>query len=324
MTRFLSRRAFTAAGAGLLAAPLLRAQSWPAKPVRIVVPYPPGGFTDSTARLIAQQLQQRLGQPFVVDNRPGANGIMGTQAVAKAAPDGTTFGLVIAAYAANTTLYPKLPYDPAKDLTAVSLVGISPLVAATHLNSPHRSLRELLAYARAHPGKLSYGSSGNGSAAHLTGELLQSVTKTQLTHVPYKGAAAALNDLLGGHIDLFIDASSGLIAPGQAGKVRLLGVTDDKRLPALPDMPTFAEQGVSGVIGSTWAGLLAPAGTDPAVVQRLSQEVSQIVRLPDVKARLQEMGTIPVGSTPAEFASFLATETRKWGDVIRSAGVKAD
>jgi tripartite-type tricarboxylate transporter receptor subunit TctC len=320
----MTRRTFAVATAGALCASPIQAQTWPGKPVRIVVPYPPGGFTDVTARLIAQKLQERLGQTFIVDNKPGANGILGADAVAKATPDGSTFGLVIAAHAANTTLYPKLPYDPNKDLVAVSLVGLSPLVAAVGNHSPFKTLPELLDYARRHPGKISFGSSGNGSAAHLTTELLKSVTQTHMVHIPYRGAAAALTDLMGGQIDLFFDAASGLINPGKTGKVRLIGVAGQQRLPVLPDVPTFVEQGLKGFTGSTWAGVLAPAGTSRETVQRLSAEIAQIVKQDDVRARLAAMGTVPVGSSPEEFASFLSAETKKWGDVIRSAKVMPD
>ncbi|WP_119155125.1 tripartite tricarboxylate transporter substrate binding protein [Caldimonas tepidiphila] len=327
----LDRRQFSlgllAAGASL-AAPGVLAQSqaaWPSKPVRIVVPYPPGGFTDVTARLVAQKLQERLGQTVTVDNKPGANSLIGVDNVAKSPPDGHTFGVVIAAYAANTTLYQgKLPYDPRKDLVPVSLIGVSPLVAAVPNEAPFKTARELIEYARRNPDKISYASSGNGSAVHLSTELLKSMTGTQMVHIPYKGAAPALTDLMGGQVQLFLDAASGLINPGKQGKVRLIGVASEQRLPALPEVPTFIEQGVTGFTGSTWAGMLAPAGTPKEVVQRMSEEVARIVRLDDVKSRLEAMGTIPVGSTPEAFERFIAEETGKWGKVIRDAKVSVD
>jgi tripartite-type tricarboxylate transporter receptor subunit TctC len=327
-TRTRSRRhlllVVLAAAAAAATVPPAHAQSWPARPIRIVVPYPPGGFTDVTARLIAQKLQERLGQTVTVDNRPGANGIIGTDAVAKAAPDGYTFGVVIAAYAANTTLYAKLPYDPQKDLAPVSLIGLSPLVAAVNQNAPFKTAKELVEHARRNPGKLSFASSGNGSAAHLTTELLKARTGAYMVHIPYRGAAAALTDLMGGQVELFFDAASGLLAPGKAGKVRLIGVASDKRLPAAPDVPTFIEQGITGFTGSTWAGMLAPAGTPRDVVKRVADEIGQIVRQDDVRARLEAMGTVPVGNSPEEFERFIADETRKWGDVIRRAKVTLD
>lgn len=323
----LTRRRFhrgIAAAAAALALPATRAQAWPAKPLRIVVPYPPGGFTDVTARLVAQKLQERLGQPVLVDNKPGANSIIGVDAVAKAPPDGSTFGVVIAAYAANTTLYPKLPYDPKKDLAAVSLIGLSPLVAAVSLDAPFKTAGELVAYAKRHPGKVSFGSSGNGSAAHLSTEYLKALTGSYMVHIPYRGAAAALTDLMGGQIQLFLDAASGLINPGKSGKVRLIGVAADKRLPALPEVPTFIEQGVAGFTGSTWAGLLAPAATPKEIVRRMADEVARIVQLDDVRSRFEQMGTIPVGGTPEAFERFIADETDKWGKVIRDAKVTVD
>jgi tripartite-type tricarboxylate transporter receptor subunit TctC len=320
----MQRRHFNVALAASVAAPFAHAQAWPARPIRVLVGYPPGGFTDVTARLICDKLQARLGQPVIVDNKPGANGIVAVDALAKAAPDGNTFAVVIAAHAANTTLYKKLPYDPVKDVTAVSLIGLSPLVLAVNNEAPYRNAQELLAYARANPGKISYGSSGNGSAVHLSTELLKLLTGTRMVHIPYRGSAAGLTDLLGGQIHLFGDASQGLIGPGKAGKVRLLGVASEKRLPALPDVPTFVEQGVTGFVASTWAGMLAPANTPAPIVKRMADEIAAIVRQDDVRTRLESMGTIPAGSSPAEFSKFIADETAKWGKVIRAAKVTLD
>jgi tripartite-type tricarboxylate transporter receptor subunit TctC len=323
--RKIDRRRFTLGLTATLAAPVVLAQTtWPNKPIRVIVPYTPGGFTDVTARLIAQKLQERLGQTVIIDNRPGAGSITGVDALAKAAPDGYTFGVVIAAYAANTTLYPKLPYDPKKDLVGVSLIGISPLIAGVNNEAPFKNARELVDYAKRNPGKINFGSSGNGSAAHLTTELLKAQTGTYMVHIPYRGAAPALNDLMGGQIQLFFDAASGLIQPGRAGRVRLIGVASDKRLAAAPDVPTFIEQGLTQFTGSTWAGMLAPAGTPRDIVKRVSDEVARIVRTDDVKQKLDGMGTIPVGGTPEEFDAFIASETAKWGDVIRRAKVTVD
>ena len=232
--------------------------------------------------------------------------------------------MVIAAYAANTTLYPKLPYDPKKDLVGVSLLGISPLLAAVNNDAPFKTAKELIDYARAHPGKVSFGSSGNGSAAHLTSELWKSLTKTYMIHIPYRGAVPALTDLMGGQIQLFFDAPTGLINQGKAGKVRLIGVASDRRLPAVPEVPTFIEQGFAGFTGSTWAGMLAPAGTPREIVKRMSDEVARIIKSDETRAKLDAMGTFPAGSTPEEFDAFIATETEKWGKVIRTAGVKAE
>lgn len=321
------RRLLAAATAGIAAsaAPAWANTPWPSKPIRIVVPYTAGGFTDQMARLLQVGLQQALGQPIVIDNKPGANSIIGVDAVAKAAPDGHTFAVVIAAYAANTTLYPKLPYDPKKDLVGVSLMGVSPLVAAVATNAPFKTTAELVAYGRANPGKLSYASSGAGSAAHLTSELMRLVTKVDMVHVPYKGASPALADLMGGQIPLFLDPPPNLIQPAKAGKIRLIGVASDKRVPALPDVPTFAEQGYPGIVGSTWAAMLAPAGVPREIVQRMSTEVTRIIRSAEVSRRLeQSMGTFAEGSTPQECDAFIAAETTKWAKVIRDAGVVVD
>ncbi|MGJ7491947.1 tripartite tricarboxylate transporter substrate binding protein [Variovorax sp. ZT4R33] len=324
----LTRRRFhltTAAAAASLALPALAQNAWPSRPIRIVVPYTPGGFTDQMARLVQLGLQQRLAQPVVIDNRPGANSLIGVDAVAKAVPDGSTFGVVIAAYAANTSLYAgKLPYNPGKDLMGVSLMGVSPLLAAVNNNAPFKTGRQLIDYARANPGKVSFGSSGNGSAAHLTTELWKALTKTYMVHVPYRGAVPALTDLMGGQIQLFFDAPTGLINQARAGKVRLIGVAGEQRLPAVPDVPTFIEQGFAGFTGSTWAGMLAPAGTPPGVVQRMAEEIARIIKSDETRAKLDAMGTFPAGSTPQEFDAFIAAETTKWGQVIKTAGVKAE
>ena len=327
MSNLLSRRTLlqaTSAGLASAALPSMAQPAWPSRPIRLIVPYTAGGFTDQMARLLQVGLQSRLGQPVVVENMPGANSIIGVNAVAKAAPDGHTFGVVIAAYAANTTLYPKLPYNPAKDLVGVSLLGVSPLLAAVPNNAPFKNATELVAYAKANPGKISFGSSGNGSAAHLTSELLKAVTNTYMVHIPYRGAAPALTDLLGGHIQLFFDAPTNLIQPGKMGRVRLIGVASDKRLPAAPDVPTFIEQGLKGFTGSTWASMIAPAGTPGDVVQRMSDEVNRIIRSDETRAKLEAMGTFAEGTSPQACDAFIASETAKWATVIKNAGVTAE
>ncbi|APE47651.1 MFS transporter [Delftia sp. HK171] len=318
--------AATTAAATTVLAPSAWAQSpWPSKPIRIIVPYTAGGFTDQMARLLQVGLQKALGQPVIVENKPGANSIIGVDQIAKAAPDGHTFGVVIAAYAANTTLYPKLPYNPKKDLVGVSLMGVSPLVAAVAMNAPFKTTPELIAYAKANPGKVGFGSSGSGSSAHLTTELMKLLTRTDMVHVPYKGAAPALADLMGGQIPLFLDPPPNLIQPAKAGRIRLIGVASDKRLAALPDVPTFVEQGYDGLLGSTWAAMIAPAGVPREIVQRMSAEVSRIIRSAEVSQRLEQvMGTFAEGSTPEECDRFIAAETEKWGRVIREAKVTVD
>jgi tripartite-type tricarboxylate transporter receptor subunit TctC len=315
------------AAASVVCAPLLAQSAWPNKPIRIIVPYTPGGFTDQMARLVQVGLQNRLQQTVTIDNKPGANSIIGVDMLAKAPADGSTFAVVIAAYSANTTLYPKLPYDPRKDLTGVSLMGISPLLAAINNDAPFKTAKELIAYAKANPGKVSFGSSGNGSAAHLTTELLKSLTQSYMVHIPYRGAVPALTDLMGGQIQLFFDAATGLITQGKAGKVRLIGVSSDRRLPAVPDVPTFIEQGIPGLggfTGSTWAGMLAPSATPKDIVKRMSDEVGRIIKSDETRARLDAMGVFAAGGSPEEFDAFIGSETAKWAKVIKDAGVKAE
>lgn len=327
MNASLSRRRIVqATGAALATAalPALAQSGWPSRPIRIVVPYTAGGFTDQMARLLTVGLQKQLGQPVVIDNKPGANSIIGVEAVAKAAPDGHTFGVVIPAFTANTTLYPKLPYNPRKDLVGVSLMGVSPLVAAVAPNAPFKTVKELVAYAKANPGKVSFASSGTGSAAHLTSELLKSLTQTFMVHIPYRGAAPALTDLLGGQVSLFLDPPPNLIQPAKAGRITLIGVASEKRLPMLPDVPTFIEQGIPGMVGSTWASMIAPAGTPRDIVKRMSDAVNAIIQSEETKAKLEAMGTFGEGTTPEACDAFLATETTKWGKVIRDAGVTLD
>lgn len=297
MNASLSRRRIVqATGAALATAalPALAQSGWPSRPIRIVVPYTAGGFTDQMARLLTVGLQKQLGQPVVIDNKPGANSIIGVEAVAKAAPDGHTFGVVIPAFTANTTLYPKLPYNPRKDLVGVSLMGVSPLVAAVAPNAPFKTVKELVAYAKANPGKVSFASSGTGSAAHLTSELLKSLTQTFMVHIPYRGAAPALTDLLGGQVPLFLDPPPNLIQPAKAGRITLIGVASEKRLPMLPDVPTFIEQGIPGMVGSTWASMIAPAGTPRDIVKRMSDAVNAIIQSEETKAKLEAMGTFIV------------------------------
>lgn len=327
MNASLSRRRIVqATGAALATAalPALAQSGWPNRPIRIVVPYTAGGFTDQMARLLIVGLQKQLGQPVVIDNKPGANSIIGVEAIAKAVPDGHTFGVVIPAFTANTTLYPKLPYNPRKDLVGVSLLGVSPLVAAVAPNAPFKTVKELVAYAKANPGKVSFASSGTGSAAHLTSELLKSLTQTFMVHIPYRGAAPALTDLLGGQVSLFLDPPPNLIQPAKAGRITLIGVASEKRLPMLPDVPTFIEQGIPGMVGSTWASMIAPAGTPRDIIKRMSDAVNAIIQSEETKAKLEAMGTFGEGTTPEACDAFLATETTKWGKVIRDAGVTLD
>ena len=310
--------------AAALAAPYAQAQTYPSKPIRIVVPFGPGGATDVVARTVADKLSARLGQPVIVDNKPGANSLIGVDQLAKSAPDGYTFGVVIAAYAANTTLYPKLPYNARKDLVGVSLMGVSPLVAAVSGNAPFKNTKELVAYARANPGKVSFASSGSGSAAHLTSELLKTLTKTYMVHIPYRGASPALADLLGGQVPLFLDPPPNLIQPAKAGRIHLIGVASEKRLPILPDVPTFVESGVPDFVVNSWVGLLAPAGTPAAVVTRLNTELNAVLNDATVREKLRVMGIEPAPGTPEQYRDEIRRDLDRYGAVVKSAGISVE
>ncbi len=317
------RTALAAATAMALAPGVSRAQAWPAKSVRWVVPYTAGGLTDSATRLTLEKIN--LGQSFVVDNKPGANSLIGAEIVAKSAPDGYTFLTVIAAHAANKTLYAgKLPFDPEKSFEPVSLVGIAPLILTVTNSLPVKNVAELIAYAKANPGKISFGSSGVGAAAHLTSELIKQVAGIQMEHVPYKGTAPALADLASGNIQMLIDAPIGVMSNVRAGKIRGLCMLSKERVPGADEVPTIVEAGGPLIESSSWAMFLAPAGTPKAIVDKMSAEVAQAVKSPELKKRFAELALIPAGYTPAETAKFLADEVEKWRKVITDAGVKVD
>ncbi|MCX7366503.1 MAG: tripartite tricarboxylate transporter substrate binding protein [Alphaproteobacteria bacterium] len=317
------RTALAAATAMALAPGSSRAQAWPAKSVRWVVPYTAGGLTDSATRLTLEKIN--LGQSFVVDNKPGANSLIGAEIVAKSAPDGYTFLTVIAAHAANKTLYAgKLPFDPEKSFEPVSLVGIAPLILTVTNSLPVKNVAELIAYAKANPGKISFGSSGVGAAAHLTSELIKQVAGIQMEHVPYKGTAPALADLASGNIQMLIDAPIGVMSNVRAGKIRGLCMLSKERVPGADEVPTIVEAGGPLIESSSWAMFLAPAGTPKAIVDKMSAEVAQAVKSPELKKRFAELALIPAGYTPAETAKFLADEVEKWRKVITDAGVKVD
>jgi tripartite-type tricarboxylate transporter receptor subunit TctC len=300
------------------------AQTYPAKPVRLIVPYTPGGFTDTMARTVGDKLASALRQPTMIENKPGANGIIGADLVAKSPPDGHTLGMVIAAHSANATLYPKLPFDTVKDFTYVSLVGVTPLILVASTGVPANSIRELIAYAKANPGKVNFASSGIGAAAHLTMEYFMSVTGTKMVHVPYKGTAPALTDLLGGQIGVMFDSPSSMMPHVKAGKIKALGIASEKRIAVAPDVPTVIEGGVPGFVSGSWAMLVAPANTPKEVVTRLSSEVGKIVRSPEIREKFASMGVLPVGNSPDEAAEFLRTEMAKWSKIIKEANVKLD
>lgn len=299
------------------------AQSFPNRPIRVVVPYTPGGITDVVTRIVAQELSKAVNQNVLVDNRPGANSILGVEIVSKASPDGYTLASVIAAHAANQTLYPKLPYDSVKSFSPVSLLVTAPLIVCATNSLPAKDAKELVALAKAKPGALAFASSGIGAAAHLTTELLMLTTGVKMTHVPYKGTAPALQDLIGGQIQIMMDTPSSMLPHVRAGKIRALGMASDKRIAAAPEIPTLTETGVA-VVGGTWVGWLAPAGTPKAAVDRLSGEIQHIIQRKDVRERFVQMGIDPVGNTSAEFTQFLRDEVTKWAKVIREANVKIE
>jgi tripartite-type tricarboxylate transporter receptor subunit TctC len=300
------------------------AQDYPNKPIRWVVPYTPGGYTDNVTRIVSAKVQTILGQPIVIENKPGANSIIGVDFVAKAPADGYTMLTVITAHAANATLYQgKLPFDH-KALVPISLVAISPLILTSSKQFPAKNVAELIAYAKANPGKVAFGSSGVGAAAHLTSELLQHTAGVQMIHVPYKGTAPALADLMANNIQLLVDVPSSMMAQVRAGKVNVLAMFADKRLPAAAEVPTIVEAGGPPIDSSSWVMYFAPPGTPPAIVDKLSKAVAEALRSPEIVARFNELGIIPMGKNPAETAKFLADEVAKWGKVITQANVKAE
>jgi tripartite-type tricarboxylate transporter receptor subunit TctC len=303
--------------------PCAHAQTYPTRPVRVVVPYTPGGITDVTTRIVALELAKSLGQNILVDNRPGANSILGVEIVSKATPDGHTLASVIAAHAANQTLYPKLPYNSIKSFEHVSLIATAPLIVCVTNSLPVATVRDLVELAKARPGQLTFASSGIGAAAHLTTELLMLTTGIRMVHVPYKGTAPALQDLMGGQVSVMMDVPSSMLPHVRSGKIKSLGMASDKRVAVAPELPTLIESGVP-VVGGTWVGWLAPAGTPRPVVEKLSGAIGAIVRRQDVRDRFLQLGIEPVGSSSAEFTVFLGNEVAKWAKVIREANVRID
>ncbi len=308
----------------LAAASAAWAQTYPNRPVRVVVPYPPGGGTDVVARTIAQKMTEAMGQPLVVDNRGGANGILGTDLVAKAKPDGYTVLVTIASHAINPTLYSKLPYDTATDLLPVSLLAEYPFVLTVHPTVPAKTAREFIAFARARPNQLNYASSGNGSGPHLGMELLKTMAKIQMIHIPYKGAGQAMTDLISGQVEVFLNNFLAGGAMIKAGKLRALAVTGEKRSAAIPDLPTFTEAAVPGYVVTGWYGMLVPAGTPPAVIAALQDGATKALRSKDVSERLSGEAAEIVASTPPQFGAFIKAETDKWAGVIKKAGLKPE
>jgi tripartite-type tricarboxylate transporter receptor subunit TctC len=320
----LKRRGVLAAGAVAALLPgAARAQAWPAKPIRWVVPYTAGGLTDSVTRLTLEKMN--VGQTFVVDNKPGANSLIGAEIVANAPPDGYTFLTVIAAHAANKTLYDgKLKFDPVTSFAPVSLVGIAPIMILVSNDLPVKNVGELIDYAKKNPGKISFGSSGVGAAAHLTTELIMQVTGTKMVHVPYKGTAPALADLMSGNIQMLLDVPIGTMSQVRAGKVRALAMMSKARVPGADDVPTIVESGGPLIESSSWVMFLAPAGTPKDIVDKMGNAVATAMKDEALRKRLAEQAVIPVGATPAETARFLTDEVEKWRKVITTAGVKME
>jgi tripartite-type tricarboxylate transporter receptor subunit TctC len=310
---------------GALAAPLeVQAQAYPNKPVRIIVSAAAGGTSDILARALSVRLAEGLGQPVVVENRAGAGTNIGMEAVARAAPDGYTLLLGAVTLATNPSLYAKLSFDPAKDFAPVSLVVTSGNVLVVNPDLPVKSVKELIEYARAHPGELNYGSPATGSTPHLAGELFNSLTGTKLVHVPYKGAALGLNDLIAGRLQLSFDNIPPAIAHVKGGKLRALAVTSGKRSLLLPEVPTVIEAGVAGFDVAAWFGLLAPAGTPREAIARLHAETVKALQAPELRERLTQFGFEVVGSTPEAFGALIRSETVRWAKIIRESGAKAD
>ena len=312
-------------GTGLLAGASVFAQAYPTKPVTIVVPFAAGGTTDILARIIGQALTAELGQSVIVDNRAGAGGNIGGQAAAKATPDGyTLFMGTVGTHAINASLYKKMPFDPIKDFAPLSRVANVPNLLVANPNQPFKSVKDLIAYAKANPGKVNFGSSGNGSSIHLSGELFKSLAKVDMVHVPYKGSAPAVTDLLGNQIAIMFDNLPSVIPHVRSGKLRAIAITTAKRSPELPDVPTIAEAGVPGYEAMSWFGLLAPAATPAPVLAKLSGALAKVLANPEVKKKIVDQGGEPVNETPAQFAAFIQSESVKWGKVVKSSGASLD
>jgi tripartite-type tricarboxylate transporter receptor subunit TctC len=307
-----------------LAAVATQAQTYPNRPVRLVVPYVPGGGTDFTARVIAPKLSEALGQQVVVENRPGGGTNIGSELVARAAPDGYTLLMAGAANAINMSLYARPPYDTVRDFAPVSLSVKGANVLLVHPSLPVKSLKELLALARAQPGKLNYASSGIGSANHMAGELLKLVAKVNITHVPYKGNAPALTDLIGGHVEILISGVPAVIGQIKNGRVRAIAIASLKRFPALPDTPTIDESGLKGFEATTWFGVMAPVKTPREIVSRLNTDLARIVAAADVRERFIGEGVEPVGGSTELFATFVRDEIDKYAKVVKAAAIKAE
>jgi len=300
------------------------AQTYPTKPVRLVVPFLAGGSTDIVGRTVAQKLSEMWGQQAFVDNRPGGGTTIGTEMVAKAAPDGYTLLVTPAPFTINPSLLTKLPYDALTDFTPITLINTTPLVMVVNPGVPAKNVKELIALAKAKPGKLNFGSSGTGGSNHLAGELFDAMAGVKMVHIPYKGNAGALTDIVGGHLDVVYNGITSAVALIRGGKLRALAVTSLQRSAALPDVPTLDESGLKGFEAVAWNGLSAPAKTPRDVIMKINADVIKIVNSPELKERLKADGSDPVGNSPEQYAAFLRNEIAKWAKVIKFAGVKPE
>lgn len=318
------RRVTVALGMALLSLTAM-AQEWPTKPIRLVVTFPPGGSSDAAARIVAPRLAERLGQPVVVDNRPGAGGGVGLDLVAKSPADGYTIVLASAGgLTANPSLYKSLPYDPARDFAPITLFGTSPFVLLAHPSLPAASVADVLKMASGQPGRLSYASGGNGTAMHLSGELLKSMGRVHIVHIPYRGSGPALMAVIGGETQLAVADITTAAAQIKSGRVKVLGVMGKDRSPLAPDIPTLNETGLRGYDSAGWFGILAPAQTPPAVVQRLNTDITAVLRSAEVRERFASAGLEPLPSTSEEMATLMKSETQKWSRVIKESGASVD
>jgi len=322
----LRRRALLiAAAATLTGAGIAHASTtaYPTKPIRLVVPFAAGGTTSILARLLADRMGQSMGQPVVVDNRPGAGGNVGMEVVAKSEPDGYTLLMGPIGLAINPALYAKMPFDPIKDLTPIGRYAGVPNLLVVHPSVPAANVKELVAYAKAHPGKLNYASNGNGTSSHLAAEMLKSAAGVELTHVPYKGGGPAMQDLIGGQVQMLFDQMPAVLPQVESGRVRALGVSSMQRSAAAKEIPAISET-LPGFDMTVWFGFLAPAGTPKDVVNRLNGEMRKAIDAPDFQAQLAKMGVTPMPSSPEEFRSFIASETQRWAQVVKTSGAKID
>lgn len=312
-------------GLGVILVPSVAlAQAYPAKTITLVVPFPPGGTTDVLARSIAQKMGESWGQSVIVDNRPGAGATIGAAQVAKAPADGYTLLMGAVHHTIATSIYAKLPYDFQKDLAPVTIVAMVPNILSVNPGVPAKNVKELVAYGKANPGKLSYGSNGQGTAQHLIGEQFSALTGVEMLHVPYKGSGPLTSDLIAGQVSMSFDTITPVLPQIKAGKLRPLAVTTAARSPALPEVPTLAESGLAGFDQGTWFGVLAPAATPKEIVGKLNAEIVRILNLPDIQKRFAEIGAQPVGNTPAQMAATIKSDTEKYAVLVKKAGVKID